>query len=141
MQAAITTANIGGKFWRGGHNGLKICMVCHFIIVLKCYSIKISVSCKKSKTKVVPPRTTTTTTTSTDPWSGLCRRQKDIVCHIVFVFSSHVGSNRIRYGCVPVHLSSLHFSSLSHLSFAKWESDTLEREIQAVGRGDSTLTN
>ncbi len=27
-----------------GHNGLKICTVCHFIIVYKCYFIKISVS-------------------------------------------------------------------------------------------------
>ncbi len=37
-----------------GHNGLKIRRVCHFIIVCKCYFIKISVSWKKSKTKVVP---------------------------------------------------------------------------------------
>ncbi len=45
--------------------------------VYKCYFIKISVSWKKSKIKVVPPRRTTrTTTTSTVPWSGLRRRQK-----------------------------------------------------------------
>ncbi len=57
-----------------GHNGLKICTVCHIIFVYKCYFIKISVSWKKLKTKVVPWRRRTTLTV---PWSGLRRMRAD----------------------------------------------------------------
>ncbi len=44
--------------------------------------------------------------------------KKDIACHIIFVFWSHVCSNRIRCGCVPAHLSSLHFPTLGLLASA-----------------------
>ncbi len=37
-----------------GHNGLKMCTVCHFIIVYKCYFVKISVTLKKNQSS--PPK-------------------------------------------------------------------------------------
>ncbi len=55
-----------------GQNDTKICTVHHINVIYKCSLIKMSLSRKKSKLKIVP----TTTTTLTVPWSGLRRRQK-----------------------------------------------------------------